>query len=215
MAVPGSAPPPISTLVSSKASVEERVQVTVSYEVLSLLSAQLYASPLKAIEELVVNSWDADAAECRVYVPPLAELAGDSEERFVAVLDNGNGMALEELRDLWHVGLSHKREAGWKTKATRNQIGKFGIGKLATYSIARQVTYLTRQNGHVRGVSLNFDVFRDTYQDDGTLSPITLDLLSVSDPLDLLADDRLATAAKKLGTSPRPLLMAVGRTGPL
>ena len=46
------------------------VDVTVEYEIVRLLSEQLYASPLKAIEELVVNSWDADATECRVYHAP-------------------------------------------------------------------------------------------------------------------------------------------------
>ena len=33
----------------------KRVEVLVSYEVVKLFSEQLYASPIKAIEELVVN----------------------------------------------------------------------------------------------------------------------------------------------------------------
>ena len=41
------------------------ITVRLSNEIVTLLSSQLYQSPLKAIEELVVNSYDADAKECR------------------------------------------------------------------------------------------------------------------------------------------------------
>src|SRR5258708_5576023 len=112
--------------------------VTLSNELVQLLSEQLYQSPLKAIEELVVNSWDADATECRVFVPE----PSDQTHRFVAVYDNGTGMDSAGLANLWHVGRSNKREADIAVRAKRQQIGKFGIGKLATYAIASKVTYL-------------------------------------------------------------------------
>ena len=45
------------------------ISVQISNEIVHLLSDQLYQSPLKAIEELVVNSYDAGAGVCRLYVP--------------------------------------------------------------------------------------------------------------------------------------------------
>src|SRR5689334_12916089 len=126
--------PPIAEALEASGAVQETVRVEVSYEVVNLLSAQLYSSPLKAIEELVVNSWDADATECRLCVPPPDEM---SSESILAVFDNGHGMTVDEMRDLWHVGVSHKRDDAWRKRASRMQIGKFGIGKLATYVLAR------------------------------------------------------------------------------
>ncbi len=38
----------------------EHVQVSASHELIELVSEQLYQSPLKAIEELVVNAYDGD-----------------------------------------------------------------------------------------------------------------------------------------------------------
>lgn len=43
-----------------------QLDVSISNEVVHLLSEQLYTSPLKAIEEIVVNAYDADATECRI-----------------------------------------------------------------------------------------------------------------------------------------------------
>lgn len=40
--------------------------VRMSPEIVQLLSEQLYTSATKAIEELVVNAYDADASECRI-----------------------------------------------------------------------------------------------------------------------------------------------------
>ena len=45
----------------------KEVTVKLSNELVRLLSDQLYQSPLKAIEELVVNSYDAGAAVCRLF----------------------------------------------------------------------------------------------------------------------------------------------------
>jgi len=60
------------------------LDVSLSNEIVHLLSEQLYTSPLKAIEELVVNSYDADAAECRIALlfegAPAVALVSDDEE---------------------------------------------------------------------------------------------------------------------------------------
>jgi len=120
--------------------------VSLSNELVQLLSDQLYQSPLKAVEELVVNAYDADATECRLFVPA----PSDTEHRFVIVYDNGIGMSYEGLVNLWHIGRSPKSDDRISERISRKQIGKFGIGKLATYTIANELTYITK---HTRVVA--------------------------------------------------------------
>src|SRR5260370_5306277 len=118
----------------------DTVQVTLSNELVHLLSDQLYQSASKAIEELVVNAYDADANECRIFVPIL-----DQSQKFIVVYDNGIGIDKNRLQDLWYIGRSNKGTEEIERRAKRKQIVKFGIGKLATYAIANKVTYLSRK----------------------------------------------------------------------
>ncbi len=178
--------------------------VQVRYEVVRLLSEQLYSSPLKAIEELVVNAWDADASVCRVSVPLPEEMRSHLADSFVSVFDNGEGMGLDGLADLWHVGRSRKREADWEATHRRKQIGKFGIGKLATYALGRQVTYVSRYEGTIHGVTLDFDRFSQASPADGTVSPIALSVLQVDDG-GHLEHGPLADAIRAVGVDPAVL----------
>lgn len=183
---------PLADAVLATSAFEENVTVEVAYEVIKLLSEQLYSSPLKAIEELVVNSWDADAPECHLFVPDPSALAARDAGASIAVLDNGHGMTIEDLRSLWHVGLSGKRDIGWEQRAKRKQIGKFGIGKLASYAIAQRVTYLTKAAGRPpRGVTIDFEDFRTATAEDGETEPVTLKMLRIEDPSILLQDKPL------------------------
>lgn len=98
---------PLAESLSSIGNEAGNIDVTLSNELVQLLSEQLYQSPLKAIEELVVNSYDADAGECRVFVPSGEE----PSRRYVIVYDDGVGMDEAGLRDLWRVAgaISEKR----------------------------------------------------------------------------------------------------------
>ena len=132
------------------------ITVRISNEILTLLSSQLYQSPLKAIEELVVNSYDADSNECRLFVPK-----PDDDLQVVLVYDDGIGMDADGLSDLWLVGRSSKREPAYERRMDRKQIGKFGIGKLATYAISNNITYISRTDSDVLAVSADFEKFRE------------------------------------------------------
>lgn len=148
---------PIANSLSNNHNLGQNVTVTLSNALVRLLSEQLYQSPLKAIEELVVNAYDADANECRIFVP----LPSDAEHEFIAVYDDGHGMDHEGLADLWQVGRSNKRSEEVERRSKRKQIGKFGIGKLATYTIANQLTYISKTNEGILGVTIDFTVFKD------------------------------------------------------
>ncbi|MFL5910647.1 MAG: ATP-binding protein, partial [Gaiellaceae bacterium] len=135
------------------------LEVRLSRELVGLLSEQLYQSPLKAIEELVVNSFDADAGECRLYFP---EPLDESQSGPILVWDDGVGMDEAGLADLWHVGHSAKRTEQVEKQRKRKQIGKFGIGKLATYAIAERVTYVTRsKDSPILTTTLDYGAFKE------------------------------------------------------
>jgi hypothetical protein len=175
------------------------LQVRLSKELITLLSEQLYTSPSKAIEELVVNSFDADASSCWVFVPSVTPGTEAGDLEVIAVLDNGVGMDVAGLSDLWRVGSSTKRTEQVERQRKRKQIGKFGIGKLATYSLASQITYVTSSgDGQILSVSLSFDAFRSA-SDHEADAPVTLQLTEVSqDQLVSLETVQLIMASNNL-----------------
>ena len=125
------------------------IDVELSYRIIELFSGGLYSSPNKAFEELVTNSYDADASIVGAGVP--SDLVNDN---FLWVLDNGSGMDSADLKDLWKIGESSKRTS--QNKSKRLQIGKFGIGKLATFILANRLTYVSKKDGNYRAVTMDF-----------------------------------------------------------
>jgi hypothetical protein len=138
---------------------KEPLEVVLSNALVHLLSDQLYQSPVKAVEELVVNAYDADAKTCCVYVP----YPSDTESDFIVVFDDGIGMSYEGLTELWKIGDSSKREASIETLRKRKQIGKFGIGKLAAQTIGSKLTYVTKNDGGILSVTVNFNDFKKSH----------------------------------------------------
>ena len=178
---------------------ERTITVRLSNEIVTLLSSQLYQSPLKAIEELVVNSYDAEASQCKLFVPE----SSDDPPPTVLVYDDGVGMNAEGLADLWLVGRSHKRDSEVELRAKRKQIGKFGIGKLATYAIANVVTYVSRCGGAILGVSCNFRAFKENPEG---IAPVVLPVIRIDTWERLLASEILGRACERAGVDLGALL---------
>ena len=149
----GQSPHPTSTvveLIEESGDPTDSVPVTVGPRFLELFSENLYGSPNKAFEELVANSWDADAQSIFVHIPEDLEDPAAS----IWVLDNGSSMDLQGLQRLWAVAQSNKRDS---MNAKRPQIGKFGIGKLATYILANEITYICKgPDGVIRAVTMDY-----------------------------------------------------------
>jgi len=73
----------------------------------------------------------------------------------MVVLDNGASMNEEGLRQLWHIAFSPK--SAKPTEHGRSIIGKFGIGKLATYVLANKLTYICKaKDGKIRRVTMDY-----------------------------------------------------------
>ncbi|SED88879.1 Histidine kinase-, DNA gyrase B-, and HSP90-like ATPase [Streptomyces sp. 3213] len=125
------------------------VSVTIGPQFLQLFSEQLYKSPNKTFEELISNSWDAKATSIHVGFSPNLR----SNDAIVWVLDNGESMDVDGFKLLWSVAHSTKAHR----KSERPLIGKFGIGKLATYVLAHQLTYICKSgDGVIRAVTMDY-----------------------------------------------------------
>ena len=129
-----------------------KIDVRISYKIIQLFSEGLYSSPNKAIEELVSNSFDAGASNVHVL------LASDltTTDATIAVVDDGDGMDQDGLRQHWLIGVSDKRAESRKLPKGRPQIGRFGIGKLATYVLAKRLTHVTKRKGRFFSTSIDY-----------------------------------------------------------
>ena len=130
---------------------ESEIPVELSVRFLEHFSESLYSSPQKAFEELVSNGWDAGADCVDIRIPEdLTE-----PDATLCVLDNGASMDAEGLRELWHIAFSPKE--GQESAHGRRLIGKFGIGKLATYVLAKKLTYICKSSdGAIRRVTMDY-----------------------------------------------------------
>jgi len=151
--------PPTNLIVADVEPIDD-VEVSIGPQFLELFSEHLYSSPNKAFEELVSNSWDAGASTVYVGVPD--DLAQASAA--VWVLDDGVSMDLDGLHALWRVAVSPKL-AGPQIQG-RPPIGKFGIGKLATYILAHELTYICKAaDGRIRAVTMDYRRIRKQADD--------------------------------------------------
>lgn len=157
----------------------EKVTIAVDYAIIRHFSEHLYGSPNKAIEELVSNGYDALATECRVYIP------GSTVTDRVLVWDAGTSMGVEQLKELWVIARSPKAAVPDRCVegdgVKRYMIGKFGIGKLASYALGSRITHYCHIDGHYLMVSVDYDVLTegakesaeaDTYQINSFETPI-------------------------------------------
>ena len=137
--------------------ITDSVAVRLSYRIIQLFSEGLYSSPNKAIEELVVNSFDAGAQNVHIIVSP--DLS--QPEASIAVVDDGSGMNVAGLQQHWIVGASSKRDGDYLHPSGRRPIGKFGIGKLASYVLANRLTHITKADGRYYSTSMDYSLIPD------------------------------------------------------
>ncbi len=138
----------------------------IDYTIIEHFSKHLYGSPYKAVEELVSNSFDAMARQTFVYVP--GRHVADS----VVVWDDGEAMDLPALQALWWIARSPKQVTAERMASTarggvygdtrpRPMIGKFGIGKLASYKVGHQMAHLSKLGGRFLLVAVDYRMVLD------------------------------------------------------
>lgn len=134
---------------------ERRIAVQIDYAIVQHFSQYLYSSPNKAVEELISNAYDAFATKVFTYLP------GSQTRECVIVWDNGQSMSEDELHKLWWIARSPKSDLEHDRVVKQGQnsralIGKFGIGKLASYAIGHRITHLTRRGSEFLMVSVDY-----------------------------------------------------------
>lgn len=133
---------------SVKAQVYERqVRFKVSARLLDHLGLAMYSSVPKAISEIVVNGFDADANLVVV----------TSTRDRVVIEDNGSGMSETRIEQFLTLASGDKRKRGRTPIYHRDPVGAKGIGKLAGLGIARRIEVETWQDGTLATFAIDRD----------------------------------------------------------
>lgn len=109
------------------------------------MGEELIGHPSTAINELVKNSYDADADRCWVYT----HYHKDIKNTFTIIKDNGLGMTGEILFGDWlRPSVSSKRDEDKQKRRSkiyeRRYLGSKGIGRLAAMALGRYLTVITK-----------------------------------------------------------------------
>ncbi len=112
--------------------------------ILQLLGDQLIGSSKLAVFELVKNAYDADANKVTITLGDL-----HTAEPWITVRDNGRGMSLETIRDVWLVpGDDHREKDRQQDRRSpryhRLPLGEKGVGRFAVHKLGGRVRMTTR-----------------------------------------------------------------------
>lgn len=114
--------------------------------VLAAISKQIYETPLAFLRENVQNAVDA----VRMQASREGASSGDSrfsvhirvDDRVCEISDNGIGMSLDDLRNLfWTIGASGKRTAEARAAGC---VGMFGIGGFANFGVCDDLAVVSQ-----------------------------------------------------------------------
>lgn len=142
---------------------------------LQLLGDQLIKSPQIAVFELLKNSYDADATNTNV----ILNYISDAFRSSIIVEDDGSGMALETVIDVWlEPGTDYRarqRAEGRRSpRFGRLPMGEKGIGRFAVHKLGHRVEMVTRAQGRDEVVvSIDWDELeRNDYLSDAAIRVI-------------------------------------------
>lgn len=119
------------------------------------LGVKMYSTLPPALAELISNSYDADASDIKA---SFHEKNGDPVS--ITVKDNGYGMSFEDIQNKFlSIGRDRRKSDGDRPspKYGRLPTGKKGLGKLALFGIAKEVTIDTIKDGRRNRFVLDWD----------------------------------------------------------
>lgn len=144
--------------------------------ILQLLGDELIGSPRLAVFELVKNAYDADARTVRVVLNNIERPGGS-----IIVQDDGDGMTLEIIRDIWlvpgHEHRAQQRKAVKRTRLNRLPLGEKGVGRFAAHKLGDCIELVTRAAGQPECVvSINWaELIKQSNLADAAVPVITRD----------------------------------------
>ncbi|MBJ7294858.1 MAG: ATP-binding protein, partial [Dolichospermum sp.] len=130
-----------------------------SPKILQRLGEELVPNPDQGIIELVKNSYDADATECKIELVNISIIGGS-----IIISDNGIGMDKDTINEGWLVLGRSKKANREITPLGRLPAGNKGLGRLAALQMGSQVILTTRpknQPGIEYSLTINWDDFQE------------------------------------------------------
>ncbi|WP_419692832.1 ATP-binding protein [Mannheimia haemolytica] len=122
----------------------------IDLNVLNHLGLSLYTNTPAVLTEIVSNAWDADATEVHIDI--------DKDKSTIVIADNGHGMNEDDVEHKFlNVGYARRQDnRGESPKFKRKVMGRKGIGKLAMFSLANEVSvYTKKKDGNVVALKVN------------------------------------------------------------
>lgn len=146
------------------------LKFVVATRMLDHIGVNMYSKYPKAIAELVVNGYDADATYVTVNIKraPKKNLGASTPDMFdsnienkIIIEDNGEGMNEDSIREGYmFLGSGQKRIVKRTPLLHRLPIGNKGIGKLAGFGIAKWIEVRTIKNS----IGYEFVLDRDSFE---------------------------------------------------
>lgn len=132
---------------------KRKLEMKISLNALEHLGMNLYSNVPSVLSEIVANAWDADATKVSIQL--------DKDAGRITIDDEGIGMNRDEVIDRFlNVGFKRRVQLGPKTPKGRAPMGRKGIGKLSTFSVARMVEVYTVGNGERTAFRMDREVIR-------------------------------------------------------
>jgi hypothetical protein len=119
------------------------------------LGVKMYSTLPPALAELISNAYDADAGDVTIEF-----LEQNGTPIAITIQDSGTGMSLKDIQEKFLViGRNRREEEGDKpsVKYSRLPTGKKGLGKLALFGLAKEITVDTIKDGLRNRFRLNWD----------------------------------------------------------
>ena len=118
-----------------------KIKHTVDAKHLKNIGEQSVSSPVQALIELVKNSHDADALNCKVHFYADVSLENFLDVKKIVIEDDGFGMTFEDIRDKWmRIGTKSKEEETVSRFFKRRVSGAKGMGHFACQKLGNKIT---------------------------------------------------------------------------
>ncbi|MGD9807967.1 MAG: ATP-binding protein [Deferribacterales bacterium] len=150
---------------------EGKVDFSFGWLALKLLGKNLYSNAWSAISELVANGFDARASEIYVYID-----ASNKENSIIEILDNGNGMGLDEINTYVKVGYNKRKDV--ENDDVRNSLmGRKGIGKLAALYLSENYYLFTKSTTQTSIWEMKYNENPENEEEKPSLEEVESDII--------------------------------------
>ncbi|MDD1443563.1 ATP-binding protein [Dolichospermum sp. ST_sed3] len=112
--------------------------ITVDKRIVETLSVSTYQNFPKALREIIINGYDANASSVKVNI--------DEKNEKIEVVDNGIGMDEDDFEFYLRIAARTRKKSD-QNKGDRKVIGKFGVGFLAVFPFCLQYEIESTKQG--------------------------------------------------------------------